>query len=414
MADADNRNGDAEEKPNLSNENVLGDFSPGIQRVSLVSSSPSARSIVRVMFIVLLFLALRDFLGNVLSALTHLFFMIVLAVFVAYLINPLTRLVRRPFETESRAKFMPRSLAIAISFLIVFAVLGMGIMALAPSISSQARDFATNVPTYTTSIQTTLNDFNRRLDRMRVSESVQTDINERINQSLSAAGTYVTNLIGSTALTLISYLPWLVLVPILAFFFLKDAALFRVALLRMVPVGDWRTRVEAVMRDVNKTLAAYTRAQLIACLLIGVICTIGFYLLGNNYAILLGIVAGVLEFIPLIGPLTVAILATLVAGLESGWQAFWTAVFLGLLRIVQDYYFYPRIIREGIHLHPLAVILSVLAGEQVAGIAGVFLSIPIVALVTVIYKHVLEHSGSSGLFTGLLEPKENKEVAQSS
>jgi predicted PurR-regulated permease PerM len=59
------------------------------------------------------------------------------------------------------------------------------------------------------------------------------------------------------------------------------------------------------------------------------------------------------------------------------------------------------------------VILAVLAGEQVAGIAGIFLAIPIIALLTVIYKHVLEHSGSSGLFTGLLEPKENREVAES-
>jgi predicted PurR-regulated permease PerM len=220
-------------------------------------------------------------------------------------------------------------------------------------------------------------------------------------------------LVGVIAINLLTYLPWLVLIPILAFFFLKDANLFRVALLRMVPVGDWRSRVEAVMGDVNVTLAAYTRAQLITCLMIGVICTIGFYLLGNNYALLLGIMAGIFEIVPLLGPATIGILATVVSGFESGWQAFMTAVFLIVLRILQDYVIYPRIIREGIHLHPLAVILSVLAGEQVAGIAGVFLAIPIVALVTVLYKHILEHSGSTGLFTGLLEPKENKEIAES-
>ena len=402
-----------DEKPQLSNENVLGEYSEGIQRVSLVSSSPSARSIVRVMLFVLLLLALRDFLGAILSSLTNLFFMIILGVFVAYLINPLTKLVQRPFSSPGMMKFMPRPIAIAISFLIVFTVLGLGIAALAPSVSEQARSFATNVPTYTTSVQTTLNDFNRRLDRMRVSETVQTDINERINQFLAAAGTYITTVAGAVAFSMITYLPWLILVPILAFFFLKDAQLFRVALLRMVPVGNWRTRVEAVVTDVNKTLAAYTRAQLFSCLLVGTICTVGFYLLGNNYALLLGILAGVLEFIPLVGPITIAIIAILVASLESGWQALWTLIFLAVLRIAQDYVIYPRIIREGIHLHPLAVILSVLAGEQVAGIAGVFLAIPIVALVTVIYKHVLEHSGSTGLFTGLLEPKENREVAES-
>lgn len=395
----------------LSNENILGEKSEEIQRVSLVSSSPSARSIVRVVVIVLLLLAVKDFLGIVLSSLTYLFFMIVLAIFFAYLINPLVELIRKPFE-GSYPKLMPRSLAIAISFLIVFSVLGLAAYYLAPGISRQARTFVENIPTYTTSVQSLINDMNRRLDRMRIDDSVQNQINERINLFLSAAGSFVTTVLGLGAIYAVTYLPWLILVPILAFFFLKDAHLFKVALLRVVPVGDWRSRVESVMADVNNTLKAYTRAQLISCVLIGFVCTIGFYLIGNDYALILGIMAGVLELIPLLGPLTIGILAVLVSGFESGWQSLWTAIFLICLRIFHDYFTYPRIIREGIHLHPLAVILSVLAGEQVAGIAGVFIAIPLVALATVIYKHILEHTSSRGLFTGLLEPRENKEIAE--
>ncbi len=124
---------------------------------------------------------------------------------------------------------------------------------------------------------------------------------------------------------------------------------------------------------------------------------------------MLGVLAGVLEFIPLIGPITIAITAIAAASLESYWQAVYVFLFLGVLRILQDYVFYPRIIREGIHLHPLAIILSVLAGEQVAGIPGVFLSIPLMALLTVVYKHVLEHSGSKGIVANILAPKENSE-----
>jgi predicted PurR-regulated permease PerM len=400
-----------EEPVELSNENILGEKSDQIQRVALVSSSPSPRSIVRVVAIVLLLLAVRDFLGLVLSSLTYLFFMIVLAIFLAYLINPLVELIRKPFE-GSYPKLMPRSLAIAISFVLVFSVLGISAYYLAPGISQQGRAFVENIPAYTTSIQSAITDMNRRLDRMRIDESVQKQINERINLFLEASGTFVTTVLGLGAIYAVTYVPWLILVPILAFFFLKDAHLFKVGLLRVVPVGDWRTRVESVMADVNNTLKAYTRAQLISCLLIGVICTIGFYVIGNDYALLLGILAGVLELIPLLGPLTLAIIATFVAGFESGWQSLWTVVFLGVLRIVQDYAIYPRIIRDGIHLHPLAVILSVLAGEQVAGIPGVFIAIPLVALLTVLYKHILEHTSSRGLFTGLLEPKENKELAQ--
>ncbi len=379
------------------------------QLVALASTSPSYASIIRVVVIVMVLLAVKDFVGSILSSLIYLMFMVVLAIFLAYLINPLVTLIQRPFEARSMGRAMPRSLAIAVSYLIVFTILGFAISYIAPKIIDQGKEFVANIPTYTTSVQGGINDLNRRLDRMRISESVQTQIIEKINNSLTAFGDYFSTLLGVIAIEIITYAPWLVLVPILAFFFLKDVNMFRIGILRLIPVGDWRTRVEWILSDVNKTLAAYARAQLISCVLIGFICTAGFYLLGNNYALLLGIIAGILEFIPLIGPLTLAIIAISVAGLESGWQALWTAIFLIVLRIVHDYVTYPRIVREGIHLHPLAIILSVLAGEQVAGIPGVFIAIPMVALITVLYKHILEHSGSRGLFVGLLEPKENSE-----
>lgn len=398
-----------DEKPEITKENILGDTSGDIQRVSLVSTSPSARSIVRVVVIVLLLLAVKDFLGILLTSLTFLFFMIVLAIFLAYILNPLVDLIQRPFVNRSYGRIMSRALAIALSFVLLFSVLGVSAYYLTPRIIDQTKTFVANVPSYTTSIQSAINELNRRLDRMRVSEGVQTEVNEKINTFLEDAGTFITSLLGSVTVSALMYIPWLILVPILTFFFLKDAQIFRVGLLRVVPVGEWRSRVDSIISDVNDTFTAYARAQLISCLLIGVICTIGFYLLGNDYALLLGILAGVLELIPLLGPLAIAILAVTVGGLESGWQALWTALFLGGLRIAQDYVFYPRIVREGIHLHPLAIILSVLAGEQVAGIAGVFIAIPLVALLTVIYKHILEHTDSRGLFTGLLEPKENKE-----
>lgn len=399
-----------DENQEITNENILGDKSENIQRVSLVSSSPSVRSIVRVVVIVLLLLAVKDFLDIVLSSLTYLFFMIVLAIFFAYLINPLVEVLQRPFTNRSYGRIMSRPIAIALAFLLVFSVLGISIYYLSPRITEQAKTFVTNVPAYTTSVQSTINDLNRRLARMRLSDSVQTQVNERINIFIDNTGAFVTDLLSTSAIAVVRYSPWLILVPVLSFFFLRDAQLFRVGLLRVVPVGDWRNRVDSFLTDVNETIRAYARAQIISCLLIGTVCTIVFYLLGNDYALLLGVLAGILELIPLLGPLTIAIIAITVAGLESGWQALWTFLFLGGLRIAQDYVFYPRIVREGIHLHPLAVILSVLAGEQVAGIPGVFIAIPLVALLTVLYKHILEHTESRGLFTGLLEPKENKEV----
>jgi predicted PurR-regulated permease PerM len=372
------------------------------RRVFLDPSTPSFLSIVRVVIITLVLIAVFDSVKKILGSLTYFFFIIILSIFFAYLIEPLVKLIRKPFKERGLEKIMPRSLAIAISYILVFGVLGIAIAYTAPLITAQAKALTEN-NALATSLQTQIKDLNRRLDRMRVSDEIQADINKRINDF----GTYVTDTVGATAIQVATYLPWLILVPILAFFFLKDVNVFRVGILRIFPSGRWRARMESVLFDINDTLAAYTRAQIISCFIIGTICTIGFYILGHNYALLLGILAGVFEFIPLIGPVTIGVLAIIIGGFESGWLALSTMIFLGVLRITHDYFTYPRIVRGGLHLHPLAVVLSVLAGEQIAGIPGVFLSIPIVALLTVVYKHVLEHLGTRGLFVGLLEPKEN-------
>jgi predicted PurR-regulated permease PerM len=196
-------------------------------------------------------------------------------------------------------------------------------------------------------------------------------------------------------LGLIIYIPWLVLIPILSFFFLKDADSFRRSVLAMLPRGRLRWRGDEFFQDVNSTLAAYIRAQLTACLLIAGFCSVGFALLGLPSPLVLGLIAGMLEFVPLVGPLAVAILAILLALLHSGFGlAFAVLIFLGVLRIIQDYVIYPRLIGQGIHLHPLAVILAILAGAEIAGVAGIFLAIPVIAIITVSYRHWLEHRGS--------------------
>ena len=381
-----------------------------VRRVYLDPSTPSVRSIVRVVLITLVLLFIMGFVTSLLVSLTHLFFLIVLSVFFAYLIDPLVKLIRRPFKERQLEKLMPQPAAIFIAYLIVFSILGLAIASLAPRVIEQSKEFAANLPDYATSIQKSFSEIGTRY-QYQIPQPIQDDITAKISTMIGDLGTFITSFVfGSLLVTIILYLPWLVLVPVLAFFFLKDVNLFRVAFLRVFPSGRWRGRAEAVLSDVNKTLAAYTRAQLISCLIIGVICTAGFYIIGLKYALLFGILAGVLEFIPLIGPLTMAIIAITVSAFsDNPWKALYVAIFLIVLRILQDYIFYPRIVREGIHLHPLAIILSVLAGEQIAGIPGVFLSIPLVALFTVLYKHILEHSGSTGFFSGWLEPKEVSE-----
>jgi predicted PurR-regulated permease PerM len=374
-----------------------------LRRVYLDPSSPSIRSIARVVIVTMLIVFIANRIESIIGALTFLLFFIVLSIFFAYLIDPLVRLIRKPFELRGIQRFLPRSVAIVLAYLVVFAVLGVAISLVAPRLVEQAKEFGANLPTLGAGIQRTANELSRRFERLRLPEDVQA----RLNEQALGVGERITTAVGNSVLNAATYLPWLIIIPILSFFFLKDANTIRIGVLRVFPAGRWRLRAENVMQDVNTTLAAYTRAQLISCVLIGTVCIIGFYLIGLKYALFLGILAGIFEFVPLIGPLVLAIIAITTAGFsENPWSALYVAIFLIVLRIVHDYVTYPRIVRGGLHLHPLAIVLSVLAGEQVAGIAGVFLAIPLVAIGTVIYRHVLEHQGSKGLFAGIIESEE--------
>jgi predicted PurR-regulated permease PerM len=339
-------------------------------------------------------------------AMTGILLVIVLAIFFAYLIAPLVELVRRPFNARGRERVMPRGLAIGVVYLAIFGSLLVGAWVLTPRLGTQMGEIAKQTPDFVLNAQKRAERLNSILEELRLPRAWRESANKTVSNSIADAGNYIAGEGLGSALNVLGYLPYLVLIPILAFFFLKDADSFRQSALMMLPQGRIRWRGDELFQDINSTLAAYIRAQLIACLLIGTVCTTGFAVFGVRYALVLGVMAGFLEFIPLLGPVVVAVVAGTVAGFDSGTKAVAVLTFLAVLRIVEDYVIYPRIIGSGIHLHPLAVILAILAGHELAGVAGIFLAIPVIAVLTVTYRHWLEHRGSEGIVAELLRPAE--------
>ena len=183
------------------------------------------------------------------------------------------------------------------------------------------------------------------------------------------------------------YVRWLVVPPIVAFLLLAYAPGFRRSALRVLPHGHLRWRGEQYLRDVNSALAGYVRAQLAAGVIVGVVCTAIFSLFHLPYAVSMGIVAGILELVPVIGPLTVALMA---AG-QAGQDALAIVFILVALRVVQDLVVYPRLIRRGMHLSPAAVVLVVWLGAALNGAAGVILAIPFAGLLAVSVRHWREY-----------------------
>ncbi len=371
------------------------------------ASWPQTRAVLRVILIVLT-VAVTLW---IIVKLTGVILLLILSIFFAYFVAPLVEFLSRPIRIAGRKFAVPRALAIVLSYLILIAAIVIGIYVLAPRLGSQFPEFAQQARAYWIALGTKMQSWVEYFRSHQMPGPLLDAINGAIPSVIERVSQTVSEVLASIAGWVI-YIPWLVLIPILSFFFLKDAETFRRSALQMLPRGRWRWRGDEFFQDINSTLAAYIRAQLTACLFIGVVCALGFTLLGLPSPLVLGIIAGVCEFVPLLGPLLVAMLAAVAAVLHGGlFSAFLVLLFLAVLRVAQDYFVYPRLIGQGIHLHPLAVILAILSGAELAGVAGIFLAIPVVAILTVSYRHWLEHRGSEGL-ADLLEPTPVEAVAE--
>ena len=366
------------------------------------------RTVVRLLFIVL---AVATVLW-VLHALMSVLLLVVLAIFFSYLVAPLVKILQRPVTIRGRERKTPRAIAIGTVYLGIFGAIGIALVLLLPRLGEQITQFAKQAPAYLVTTRGRAQKLNEIYQRYQLPPLVRNTLDATVARAIATSEGYVTTEM-TNAIGLIVYLPWLVLIPVFGFFLLKDADGFRQSALKLLPKGRLRWRGDEFFGDVNRTLAAYIRAQLLGCLIVGVVCAVGFYLIGVPYALALGVIAGILEFIPLVGPLIAVAFAGLVASFHSLDQALLVLIFCVVLRITQDYVIYPRLIGHGIHLHPFAVILAVVCGAELAGIPGIFLAIPVVAILSVGYRHWLEHRGSEGLVAELLAPQPDGAPAKS-
>ena len=179
---------------------------------------------------------------------------------------------------------------------------------------------------------------------------------------------------------------WLLVAPVIAFFLLTAAPAFQRSALRVLPRGHLQWRFEEYLRDVNSALAGYVRAQGAAAVIVGAACIAGFLLIGVPSAISLGVLAGVLELVPAIGPLTMLIIAT-----AQGERIVAVILFLLVLRVVQDYVVYPQLVKSGMHLSTTAVIVTIWIGAAIAGAGGVVLALPAAGCLSVSLRHWREY-----------------------
>lgn len=302
-----------------------------------------------------------------------------LSLFFAYLLFPPVRFVERWLIKR-------RALAIGIVYLVVFAALGGVGAAVVPRLTAEVQALAQQLPEMSKGIQSgeiVGSVLRRRGWEWRQITEIETLIRAHMGEIISYAQAATAALLKSLAGAWV-----IVLIPVFAFFILKDAERFTLATLSRLRHRRHRGTGWAIADDLHLLLGQYVRAQLLLALITFVGWSAVLLAAGVPYALVLAGIGGALEFIPVVGPLTAGVLAVGVS-LFGGYAHPWLlAGFVLVWRAVQDYVCVPLIMGRGIQIHPALVIAGVLAGGEIAGVAGMFLSVPVIAAARIVWRHL--------------------------
>ena len=303
-----------------------------------------------------------------------------------YLIAPLVDFFEFSIRIGRYVLRVPHTVAIIIVYLLMAGAVAFTLEEVGPLLSEQLSAFFDNMPNYAKQ----LDQYAKQLSALPASYRLPLIWRQSLTDGVNAAIAGLLDWLQGVALKtvrLTPYLLWLVLIPVLGFFFLKDAKAVNERFLSTLPAADMRYRVAMFLKDVSETMAGYIRAQLLACLIVGVVVGVGLWLLGLPYPLVFGVVAGLFEFVPVVGPLLVGAVAILVASFHSWPNALLVFAFLAIYRVIHDYVIFPRLIGRGVEVHPVVVMLAVLSGAELGGVIGVFLSVPVAALLIVCWRH---------------------------
>jgi predicted PurR-regulated permease PerM len=297
-------------------------------------------------------------------------FVFVIALMFAYLLYPLLDAIDRRLSWKTRTPALAVTFLLVLGLLIVFGVfIGRHVAAEAAQLADRTRD----------------PDFARKLKEWTVLDvPVGAQIVEHYDYILRMLPP-----LGSLSLRVLSAsrnLIYLVIIPILSFFILKDGREIRDSILDFFDGA--REKAQDTLRDAHTLLLQYMRALLFLCLATLTTFSIVLSMMGVPYAILLAAIAFPLEFVPLVGPLTAAAVIIGVSAFSGYPHVIGVIIFLGVYRLFQDYLLSPHLMSRGVQLHPLMVIFGVFAGGEIGGIPGVFLSVPALALLRLLWHHL--------------------------
>jgi predicted PurR-regulated permease PerM len=323
----------------------------------------------------------------------------VAAALFAYLADPVVDRLER---------WMGRGFAVTLVFLVVTLVLTIILLILVPFVERQIGSFLTQLPIWLDWFQTRATPWLET--RFGISPDIldTQKILDALRENWKEAGGFAATVLGRVSKSGMAVVGWvlnLVMIPVVAFYLLRDWDVLVARIHALIP-RSVEPVVTRLARESDDVLGAFLRGQLSVMVVLGSFYGIGLWSVGVSVGPLIGMIAGLISFVPYLGAITGVVIGVIAALVQ---YQDWTHVLLvlGVFAIgqtLEGYVLVPRLVGEKIGLHPVAVIFAVLAGGELFGFLGVLLALPVASVVVVVLRYVHERYTESELYTSQAEP----------
>lgn len=307
-----------------------------------------------------------------------------------------------PLVDRLEERGLRRTAAVSVVFSIIFLLLLILLVLLLPRIESQISELLQRLPGYLKWLRET---FMPRIQELLPLESGGFDLavlQETLAKHWREAGGVLAQLwksVSGSGLALLGWLANILLVPVLTFYLLRDWDDLVAGVHALLPRRSASTWGR-LAGEADEVLGAFLRGQVLVMFALGVIYTTGLWLVGLDLALLIGMLAGIVSFVPYLGLVVGILIAGLAAVLQfQGYSELpWVILVFVVGQLLEGSVLTPRLVGERIGLHPVAVIFAVMAGGQLYGFFGILLALPVAAVGMVLVRHLLQTYRASALY----------------
>lgn len=296
---------------------------------------------------------------------------------IAYLLVPISRWLE---------KYMPRSMAVILLFLAIVLGLVLFFILVVPKFIRQLTTLIERLPNFTLQIKNVIEKLQTSLENMGLPYSVQVTLNEFIEEIEKRLISVLKESMDGV-LDVAGRIAGFFTVPVLSFYFIKDREYFKKVVMALIP-SKARGKVLKIALQINEVLNQFIRGQLLIGATVGILNTVGFWIIGLPYAMVLGLLAGIFEIIPYFGPFLGAIPAAVIAALDSPTKLFWTIIVTILAQQMEGNIFTPKIMGAHVGLHPVYIIIVLWLGGFFFGVLGMLFAVPVTLILKIIFKNI--------------------------